>query len=98
MRSLNALVKIMLAEERNYDDVDTGDTMVQTRKGQGGAADTKLRPMLVDLRKSIADKKNLPPYVIFQDGLDEMSIHYPINEEELLRITGVGAGKAKKVW
>ena len=89
--------EIMLAEERNYDDVDTGDTMVQTRKGQGGAADTKLRPMLVDLRKSIADKKNLPPYVIFQDiSLDEMSIHYPINEEELLRITGVGAGKAKK--
>ena len=25
-----------------------------------------------------------------------MSIHYPITEEELLRITGVGAGKAKK--
>ena len=89
--------EVMLAEERNYDDVDTGDTMVQTRKGQGGAADTNLRPMLVDLRKSIADLKNLPPYVIFQDvSLDEMSIHYPITEEELLRITGVGAGKAKK--
>jgi ATP-dependent DNA helicase RecQ len=25
-----------------------------------------------------------------------MSIHYPIKEEELLRITGVGTGKAKK--
>ena len=89
--------EVKLAEERNYDDVDTGDTMVQTRKGQGGAADTKLRPMLVALRKDVADKKNLPPYVIFQDvSLDEMSIHYPITEEELLRITGVGAGKAKK--
>jgi ATP-dependent DNA helicase RecQ len=53
--------------------------------------------MLVTLRKEIADKKKLPPYVIFQDiSLDEMSIHYPITEEELLRITGVGAGKAKK--
>ena len=89
--------EVKLAEERNYDDVDVGDTMVQTRKGQGGAADTKLRPMLVSLRKDVADKKNLPPYVIFQDvSLDEMSIHYPITEEELLRITGVGAGKAKK--
>ena len=71
--------------------------MVQTRKGQGGAADAKLRPMLVSLRKETADKKGLPPYVIFQDvSLDEMSIHYPITEEELLRITGVGSGKAKK--
>jgi ATP-dependent DNA helicase RecQ len=88
---------IKLAEERNYDDVDTGDTMVQTRKGQGGATDDKLRPMLVGLRKQIADRKSLPPYVIFQDvSLDEMSIHYPIKEEELLRITGVGTGKAKK--
>ena len=89
--------EIKLSEERNYDDVDSGDTMVQTRKGQGGAADAKLRPMLVSLRKETADKKGLPPYVIFQDvSLDEMSIHYPITEEELLRITGVGSGKAKK--
>lgn len=94
---MKAPYEVKLAEERNYDDVDTGDTMVQTRKGQGGAADAKLRPMLVSLRKKIADQKNLPPYVIFQDvSLDEMSIHYPITEEELLRITGVGAGKAKK--
>ena len=94
---LKAPYEVKLAEERNYDDVDSGDTMVQTRKGQGGALDTKLRSMLVSLRKEIADKKSLPPYVIFQDiSLDEMSIHYPITEEELLRITGVGAGKAKK--
>ncbi|MDG2362558.1 MAG: HRDC domain-containing protein, partial [Flavobacteriales bacterium] len=53
--------------------------------------------MLVTLRKEIADQKSLPPYVIFQDiSLDEMAIHYPIKEEELLRISGVGTGKAKK--
>ena len=88
---------VMLSEERNYRDVDTGDTMVQTRRGQGGVADATLRKMLVNLRKDIADEKNLPPYVIFQDvSLDEMAIHYPIKEDELLRITGVGAGKAIK--
>ena len=64
---LKAPYEVKLAEERNYDDVDSGDTMVQTRKGQGGALDTKLRSMLVSLRKEIADKKSLPPYVIFQD-------------------------------
>ena len=88
---------VMLSEERNYRDVDTGDTMVQTRRGQGGVADATLRKMLVTLRKDIADEKDLPPYVIFQDvSLDEMAIHYPIKEDELLRITGVGAGKAIK--
>ncbi len=88
---------VMLSEERNYRDVDTGDTMVQTRRGQGGVADVALRKMLVTLRKDIADEKDLPPYVIFQDvSLDEMAIHYPIKEDELLRITGVGAGKAIK--
>ena len=88
---------VMLSEERDYRDVDTGDTMVQTRRGQGGVADVTLRKMLVTLRKDIADEKDLPPYVIFQDvSLDEMAIHYPIKEDELLRITGVGAGKAIK--
>ena len=90
-------VSVMLAEERDYRDVDTGDKMVQTRRGQGGVADDALRKMLVTLRKDIADVKSLPPYVIFQDvSLDEMAIHYPIKEEELLRISGVGTGKAKK--
>jgi len=88
---------VMLCDERDYRDVDAGDTMVQTRRGQGGVSDTTLRKMLVTLRKDIADEKSLPPYVIFQDiSLDEMAIHYPIKEDELLRITGVGAGKAKK--
>ena len=90
-------VSVMLAEERDYRDVDTADNMVQTRRGQGGVADETLRKMLVTLRKEIADQKSLPPYVIFQDiSLDEMAIHYPIKEDELLRISGVGAGKAKK--
>ncbi|MBT7652210.1 MAG: RecQ family ATP-dependent DNA helicase, partial [Flavobacteriales bacterium] len=90
-------VSVMLSEERDYRDVDTGDKMVQTRRGQGGVADETLRKMLVTLRKDIADQKSLPPYVIFQDiSLDEMAIHYPIKEEELLRISGVGTGKAKK--
>jgi ATP-dependent DNA helicase RecQ len=71
--------------------------MAQTRGGQGGVSDETLRKMLVTLRKDIADQKNLPPYVIFQDvSLDEMAIHYPIKEEELLRISGIGMGKAKK--
>jgi len=88
---------VMIAEERDYSDVDAIDSMSQTRSNQGGATDEKLRNMLNSLRKEVADDEELPPYVIFQDvSLDEMAIHYPINEEELLRISGVGSGKAKK--
>jgi ATP-dependent DNA helicase RecQ len=71
--------------------------MSQTRSNQGGAMDEKLRGMLQGLRKEMADSEELPPYVIFQDiSLDEMAIHYPLNEDELLRISGVGSGKARK--
>lgn len=88
---------VMVAEERDYSDVDAMDSMSQTRSSQGGAADVKLRDMLNALRKEVADAESLPPYVIFQDvSLDEMAIHYPLDEDELLRISGVGSGKAKK--
>jgi ATP-dependent DNA helicase RecQ len=77
--------------------VDAIDSMSQTRSSQGGAMDEKLRNMLKSLRKEVADAETLPPYVIFQDvSLDEMAIHYPLTEDELLRISGVGSGKARK--
>ena len=88
---------VIVAKERDFSDVDFMDSMSQTRSGEGGALDTKLRTLLTTLRKELADKESLPPYVIFQDiSLDEMAIHYPITEDELLRISGVGTGKAKK--
>ena len=53
--------------------------------------------VLKDLRKEVARKKDVPPYVVFQDpSLEEMAIHYPTSMEELAHIQGVGAGKAKR--
>ena len=65
----------------------------------GGTAvlDPELFAMLIDLRKNMARKQDIPPYVIFQDpSLEQMSMMYPITEQELLNIQGVGAGKAKR--
>ena len=65
----------------------------------GGTAvlDPELFAMLKDLRKNMARKQDIPPYVIFQDpSLEQMSMMYPITEQELLNIHGVGAGKAKR--
>jgi ATP-dependent DNA helicase RecQ len=64
---------------------------------KGGGADEVLYTMLKDLTKKIAKQTNLPPYVIFQEtSLEEMAIQYPLNMEEMTKITGVGAGKAAK--
>lgn len=65
--------------------------------GGGGTMDMELFNILKDLRKRIAKKHNLPPFVIFQDpSLEDMSIQYPVNLEEMQNIIGVGAGKAKR--
>jgi ATP-dependent DNA helicase RecQ len=88
---------VMLAEQRDFSDVDSEDSLAQTRGETGGALDPKLRGMLTDLRKRVSADKGLPPYVIFQDvSLDEMATHYPITPDELIRISGVGSGKAAK--
>ncbi len=75
------------------DDVDEAPI-----KGGGSCAvDPGLFAMLKDLRKKLAKKLELPPYVIFQDpSLEAMATTYPVTTEELQNIPGVGAGKAKR--
>lgn len=59
--------------------------------------DKMLFTMLKDLRKEISQKENLPPFVIFQDpSLEDMAIQYPVKQEEMIHIAGVGKGKAIK--
>jgi ATP-dependent DNA helicase RecQ len=69
----------------------------QMKGGAAGAADPELFAILTSLRKKIASHLQLPPYVIFQEpSLEAMATTYPITEEELQNIPGVGAGKAKR--
>ena len=63
----------------------------------GAAADMELFAMLKDLRRQVARRNELPPYVIFQDPLLEaMATVYPVTVEELQNIPGVGQGKARR--
>ncbi|MCF8369553.1 MAG: DNA helicase RecQ [Bacteroidales bacterium] len=88
---------IMLAKDHDYDNPDDEDDFFGGGGIKTATADQTLFSLLKDLRKDISRKENLPPFVIFQDpSLEDMAIQYPIKEEELLQITGVGAGKAKK--
>lgn len=83
----------MLMEDHNFEE---SEEKLQ-EKGGVSALDNTLFAILKDLRKKIAKKNNLPPYVIFQDpSLEDMCTNYPISLEELANIQGVGSGKAQK--
>ncbi len=49
---------------------------------------------LRELRKRLADDKNIPPFVIFSDAtLSDMSQQKPISQAEMLNVSGVGQQK-----
>ncbi len=49
------------------------------------------------LRKQIADKENIPPYVVFNDAtLQEMAEFQPLTRAEMLDINGVGERKMER--
>lgn len=49
------------------------------------------------LRKQIADKENIPPYVVFNDAtLEEMAQFTPTTKAEMLDINGVGERKLER--
>ncbi len=93
---LNNPQSFMMSEDHVYDSNAEGDIIVATKSKSTGP-DEKLMKKLKDLRKSVAKRKELPPFVIFQDpSLEDMTVKYPITIEELSNIHGVGEGKAKK--
>ena len=89
---LNNPTELLISEIENKADFKEPPSVTAIESG-----DTNLLNKLKDLRKKIADKKSIPPYVIFQDpSLVEMTIRYPVKFEELSSIFGVGEGKSKK--
>ena len=87
-------VSFKIVQDNAFDEIEEEAPI----KGGGACAvDPVLYAILKDLRKKIAKKLELPPYVIFQDpSLEAMATTYPISIEELQNISGVGAGKAKR--
>jgi ATP-dependent DNA helicase RecQ len=78
-------------------DYEDGDYDFDDEKGGTAVLDETLMNILKDLRRNIAKKHNLPPYVIFQDpSLEEMATQYPVSLEDLSKIVGVSQGKAQK--
>ena len=83
----------MIVEDNEFNE----DFEEETRDSSGSTLDPELYAMLKQLRKDVAERNNVPPYVIFQDvSLEQMAVMYPINLDELQNIPGVGVGKAKR--
>lgn len=96
--------RLDLVEDRHFsstggsdDDDDDEATGANLAAMRGGGGNAQLLALLKDLRKDMAHKLNLQPWIIFGDpSLDDMSIIYPITLDELRNCQGVGEGKAKK--
>lgn len=59
--------------------------------------DRGLFEKLRQLRREIADRQNVPPFVVFSDAtLNDMCIKLPTNEEAMLGVSGVGKYKLEK--
>ncbi len=87
---------VMMSKDHDYDNPEDADNLTGMAQ-KTSATDKVLFSLLKDLRKQIARKHNLPPFVIFQDpSLEDMAIQYPIKLDELKQITGVGSGKAER--
>ncbi|GGC88102.1 ATP-dependent DNA helicase RecQ [Flavobacterium lutivivi] len=85
----------LMSEDHEYNDEDD-DTIVSASKSSG-VSDEVLMGMLKELRKKVAKKLGVPPFVVFQDpSLEDMALKYPITIDELSNVHGVGEGKAKK--
>lgn len=82
----------MMTEDHTY-----YEDVAQPKSNKVAVSDEQLLKLLKDLRKKVAKKKDVPPFVVFQDpSLEDMALKYPITLEEMANIHGVGEGKAKK--
>ena len=98
---LDAPYPIMLSRDHSYEDIPEEENDLSANEipsfGSGKSYDEKLFEALKRLRREIGKKKNLPPYVIFQEpSLEEMATTYPTTQDELAAVNGVGMGKVIK--
>ncbi len=91
--------EVLLVEDRTFSEgEDDEDDDISGAAHGGGGGDPVLLAMLKDLRKDLARKMGLQPWIIFSDpSLEDMTIVYPLTEKELSeKCQGVGEGKARK--
>ena len=89
---INNSKSFLISIDQNFD-----ENIAITNNIQKSNIDSNLMNMLVKLRKEVAMENSVPPYAVFQQfSLDDMCLKYPISQDEMVNIVGVGEGKAKR--
>ena len=84
-----------MTEDHKYEII--GATEFKSTNKSDVFFDKVLMKILIKLRKDVAKVNEVPPYAVFQENsLEEMCLKYPITNQELSNINGVGEGKAKR--
>ena len=92
------LVQDGVFSDDGNDDFDDDESLAAANavRGGGGCDETLLK-MLKDLRKDVARRLKLQPWIIFGDpALQDMAILYPITIDDLRNCQGAGEGKDRK--
>ena len=91
---LRGEVELKLREDRK---LKTGKKKRRETAAALSPADQPLFDALRERRKEIAERLDLPPYVVFHDAtLKQMAEHRPRTEADLLSINGVGEAKLER--
>lgn len=87
-------IKHEMAIDSEYESVSDADFENVTIEN---VYDESLFAILKDIRKKVAKKHGLPPYVIVQEpALEDMASKYPISLDEMENINGMGKNKTAK--
>lgn len=81
------------------EDVDYAELSMESQAvtGSPGALDPQLFSILKGLRKDVARRAGIAPYLVFLDPtLEAMATMYPVTPDEFLTVPGVGSGKAAR--
>ncbi len=96
-RVLKKQLNVTLAKPIYKNFVDLNQTKDKEVLAKTKIVNDSLFERLRILRKNIADKDNIAAYLVFTDAtLEQMVIYKPTTEDNLLKISGVGAFKQKK--
>lgn len=87
------LIRPTSYKERQEEEKASAKTKTQTQVKRERLRD-ELFEHLRQIRKEIAQKEGIPPYLIFSDAtLEEMAYHKPHTEDAMLAVSGVGEKK-----
>ncbi|MCX6150244.1 MAG: DNA helicase RecQ [Ignavibacteriales bacterium] len=88
---------VLLKNERVFGSIKEPEFVAKKVKPVDQSFNNELFELLRKKRKELADRFDIPPYVIFSDKtLMQMAIYYPQTREDFASISGVGKSKLER--